>query len=52
MRVKELVADIQVDVNEGVLSFSEIASKYEVPLYFVDEAAMAIDHEECEDDAA
>lgn len=34
-RMSELLIDIQEDLDEGILSFAEIAAKYEVPVTWV-----------------
>ena len=36
-RMSQLVLDIQDDIAAGLLSFQEIATKYQVPLSWVDE---------------
>lgn len=36
-RMSDLMIDIQEDLENGVLSFAEIATKYEVPVSWVDE---------------
>jgi len=33
--MSELLIDIQEDLDEGILSFAEIAAKYEVPVTWV-----------------
>jgi len=37
-RMSDLAIDIQCDLEEGILSFAEIAAKYEVPVTWVVEA--------------
>jgi len=37
-RMSDLMLDIQEDLEEGILSFAEIAAKYEVPITWVIEA--------------
>ena len=37
-KMANLILDIQDDIAEGLLSFQEIATKYQVPLSWVDEA--------------
>ena len=32
MSVRDLIFDIQTDIDNGILSFNEIAAKYEVPI--------------------
>ena len=39
-RMSELVIDIQEDLEKGILSFAEIARKYEVPASWVSEVAV------------
>jgi len=34
-RMSDLLIDIQEDLEEGILSFAEIAAKYEVPVSWV-----------------
>ena len=34
-RMSDLAIDIQCDLEEGILSFAEIADKYEVPVTWV-----------------
>ena len=34
-RMSDLLIDIQEDLDEGILSFAEIAAKYEVPVSWV-----------------
>ena len=41
-RMSELVIDIQEDLEKGILSFSEIAAKHEVPASWVSEVAKAM----------
>jgi hypothetical protein len=36
--MSDLLIDIQCDLEEGILSFAEIAAKYEVPVTWVIEA--------------
>ena len=36
-RMSELAIDIQEDLEKGILSFAEIARKYEVPASFVED---------------
>ena len=38
-RMSQLVLDIQDEIAAGLLSFQEIATKYQVPLSWVDEVA-------------
>jgi hypothetical protein len=45
-KMSDLLISIQDDLNEGKLSASEIAAKYEVPLSWVDEAFMALQYDE------
>ena len=37
-RMSDLLIDIQEDLEEGILSYAEIAAKYEVPVTWVIEA--------------
>lgn len=39
-RMSELAIDIQEDLEKGILSFAEIARKYEVPASWVSEVAV------------
>lgn len=41
-RMSELAIDIQEDLEKGILSFAEIARKYEVPSSWVVEVADAM----------
>ena len=38
-RMNDLVIDLMDEIREGFLSFDEIATKYEVPVAWVNEAA-------------
>ena len=38
-RMSDLAIDIQTDLEQGILSYAEIAYKHEVPLSWVDEVA-------------
>lgn len=44
--IKDLLTDIQDDLLAGKLSAFEIATKYEVPLSWVDEAFMMMEFDE------
>ena len=41
-KMNSLLIDIQEDLEDGVLSFAEIATKHEVPLQWVDEIAYMV----------
>jgi hypothetical protein len=41
-RMSDLAVDIQTDLEQHILSYSEIADKYEVPLSWVAEVAESI----------
>lgn len=39
-RMSDLILDIQEDIEAGILSFADIAKKYEVPLSWVDDVCL------------
>ena len=45
-RMSDLAIDIQCDLEDGELSFAEIADKYEVPITWVIEVAEWIHNDE------
>lgn len=37
MKLKDQIIDIECDIREGKLTISQIAEKYDVPTYFVND---------------
>jgi hypothetical protein len=49
--MSDLMIDIQEDLENGELSFAEIATKYEVPFQWVDEIASMVREYNSEENA-
>lgn len=50
-KMSDLIIDIQDEVNKGELSFTEIAAKFEVPVSWVDQAALMLQEYDTEENA-
>ncbi len=50
-RMRDLVSDIQMEIECGELTFSEIAVKFSVPTSWVDEAYDMLQEQYAEEDA-
>lgn len=49
--MSDLMIDIQDELEKGELSFAEIATKYEVPISWVDQAALMLQEYNSEENA-